>query len=197
MKRLGMITLGLAVVAGVGVWVLNSGAYGGAKEGGKEVGIKPAMVTKAICVVSPIGGKGKVHGVLVFVQKGKEVELTGEITGLTPGKHGFHVHEFGDLTDDKGMATGGHFNPDNKKHGSHAAEDRHVGDLGNVEADASGKAVVKITDKLLSLHGPHSIIGRAIIVHAAADDLTSQPAGNAGARIGGGVIGVAKAEEKK
>jgi Cu-Zn family superoxide dismutase len=197
MKRLGMVMLGLAVLAAATMWVWNSTAIGGGKEGGKEGGGKAAMITKAICVVTPVGGKGDVKGLLTFVQKGNMVELTGEITGLKPGKHGFHVHEFGDLSDDKGMNTGPHFNPDGKKHGGHDDKDRHVGDLGNIEADASGKAVVKITDKLLSLNGPHSIIGRAIIVHADADDLTSQPAGNAGARIGSGVIGVAKAEEKK
>jgi Cu-Zn family superoxide dismutase len=197
MKRLGMVTLGLAVAL---VLVLNSGAHEAgkevAKETGKETGVK-TIVTKAVCVIAPVGGKGKVHGVIYFTQKGKKVEVTGEITGLTPGKHGFHVHEFGDLTSSDAMATGGHFNPEGKMHGGLHDEDRHVGDLGNVVADEDGKATVKLEDTLLSLHGPHSILGRALIVHAKADDLKSQPAGDAGARIGAGVIGIAKGGEKK
>ncbi len=173
---------------------------GGPKKTGIAEGeVQPgkSLVTKAVCVVEPVGGQGKVRGVIWFTQKGKTVEVTGEITGLTPGKHGFHVHEFGDLTDDKGLNTGSHFNPEGKKHGGHDAEDRHVGDLGNVDADENGKATIKLTDTLLSLHGPHSILGRAIIVHAKADDLKTQPTGDAGGRIGAGVIGIAKDGEKK
>src|SRR5205085_2540105 len=119
MKRLGLITLGLAVA--VTALVLHSSAREGEKAGDKT----PA-VTKAICVVAPVGGKGNVKGLLTFTQKGKKVEITGYITGLTPGKHGFHVHEFGDLNSPDGMATGGHFNPDGKKHGGHDADERHV-----------------------------------------------------------------------
>jgi Cu-Zn family superoxide dismutase len=195
MKRLGMITLVLAVAIIGAVWALHSGAQEASKAG-EKTGDKD-KITKAVCVIAPVGGKGVVNGVLYFTQKGKTVEITGEVTGLKPGKHGFHVHEFGDLTSKDGMATGGHFNPEGTKHGGHHADERHVGDLGNIVADKDGTAVVKMTDKLISLHGPHSIIGRAIIVHADADDEKSQPAGNAGARIGAGVIGVAKGEEKK
>jgi Cu-Zn family superoxide dismutase len=146
---------------------------------------------KAVCVMTPTKGS-QVSGVVTFTQKGDEIEITGEIVGLTPGKHGFHVHEFGDLNSPDGMATGGHFNPDKEKHGGPHDKMRHVGDLGNVEADASGKVTLKMTDKLIQLHGPHSIIGRGLIVHAKADDLKSQPAGDAGGRMAQGVIGVAK-----
>jgi Cu-Zn family superoxide dismutase len=159
--------------------------------GGKE-----AQVTHAVCVIAPVNDKSKVKGVLHFTQKGKDVEISGELTGLTPGEHGFHVHEFGDLTSEDCMATGGHFNPTKKKHGGPDDEERHVGDLGNVKADESGKATIKMTDNLISLNGPHSIIGRAIIVHAGKDDLKSDPAGNAGARIGAGVIGIGKGDHK-
>jgi Cu-Zn family superoxide dismutase len=147
--------------------------------------------TKAICVLTPTMNS-KVAGVITFTKKGDAVEISGEVTGLTPGQHGFHVHEFGDLSSADGLATGGHFNPDKEKHGAPSASMRHVGDLGNIEADGSGKATVKMTDKLVQFYGKHSIIGRGLIVHAKADDLTTQPTGDAGGRVAQGVIGVAK-----
>src|SRR5438067_11201992 len=81
---------------------------------------------KAICVLKPTMNN-KVSGVITFTQKDGAVEITGEITGLTPGPHGFHVHEFGDLNSPDGMATGGHFNPDKAMHGGPHDSDRHVG----------------------------------------------------------------------
>lgn len=120
--------------------------------------------------------------------------MTGEVKGLSPGQHGFHVHEFGDNTNGCTSA-GPHFNPYKKEHGAPNAAIRHVGDLGNIEADNSGIANINITDTLISLNGPNSIIGRTIVVHADVDDLglggheLSKTTGNAGARIGCGVIG--------
>jgi Cu-Zn family superoxide dismutase len=149
-----------------------------------------ATVTKAICVVHPLGGS-KVAGKVVFTQMRGGVEVNAEITGLTPGEHGFHVHEFGDCSMADGVCAGAHFNPTGAPHGGPDDAQRHAGDLGNVKADASGKAVYKRVDKMLSLNGSNSIVGRSIIVHAAPDDLKTQPSGNAGARIGCGVIGIA------
>ncbi|HKI36245.1 MAG TPA: superoxide dismutase family protein [Gemmataceae bacterium] len=153
----------------------------------------PKGPKKAVCVLTPTkASKGDVHGTVTFTQTDDGVEITGEITGLTPGKHGFHVHEFGDLGSADGMATGGHFNPDMHKHGGPEDKERHAGDFGNIVANEDGKATIKMTDKLIALSGAHSILGRALIVHAKADDLKTQPSGDAGARIAQGVIGVAK-----
>ena len=146
--------------------------------------------TKAVCVVHPLGD-AKVTGKVTFTQVDGGVEIAAELTGLAPGKHGFHVHEFGDCSMMDGTCAGGHFNPDGKPHGGPDSAERHAGDFGNIEADASGNAVYKRVDTVISLDGDHSIIGRSIIVHAAADDLKTQPTGNAGARIGCGVIGIA------
>ncbi len=146
-------------------------------------------VTKAICMVQPLGGS-KVEGKVVFTKVDGGVEIVADLSGLTPGKHGFHVHEFGDCSMADGKCAGGHFNPEGKEHGNPDAAVRHVGDFGNVTAGADGKASYKRVDKMITFSGPHSIIGRAIIVHAAPDDF-SQPVGNAGARIGCGVIGIA------
>jgi superoxide dismutase, Cu-Zn family len=146
-------------------------------------------VTKAIAVVHPLGDS-KVAGKVVFTKVDGGVEIVAELSGLTPGEHGFHVHEFGDCSMADGKCAGGHFNPEGKDHGKPDAAVRHVGDFGNVKAGADGKASYKRVDKLITFSGPHSIIGRAIIIHAAPDDF-SQPVGNAGARIGCGVIGIA------
>lgn len=126
------------------------------------------------------------------------VTVSGEINGLTPGKHGFHIHEFGDNTNGC-ISAGPHFNPEKKEHGAPDAGVRHVGDLGNIEADASGVAKINITDKQISLNGANSILGRTVVVHADVDDLglggheLSKTTGNAGGRLGCGVIGFASA----
>ena len=149
-----------------------------------------AAPTKAVCVVHPLGD-AKVGGNVTFTQVADGVAIMAELTGLTPGKHGFHVHEFGDCSMMDGTCAGGHFNPEGTPHGGPESQQRHVGDFGNLVADRSGKATYQRVDGKIALSGPHSIIGRSIIVHADPDDLTSQPTGNAGARIGCGVIGIA------
>jgi Cu-Zn family superoxide dismutase len=146
--------------------------------------------TKAVCVLTPTKDS-KVHGIITFTVKGDEVQVTGKVEGLTPGEHGFHVHEFGDINSADGMATGGHFDSDAHKHGPEDAAERHTGDLGNIKAGEDGVATIDKTDKVIKLSGPNSIIGRGLIVHAKADDY-SQPTGNAGGRVAQGVIGVAK-----
>ena len=132
------------------------------------------------------------RGVVHFAQDGKEVRITANIEGLSPGPHGFHIHEFGDCSSPDAISAGGHFNPANMPHGGPKAEMRHAGDLGNLEADKNGLASIEATDNVLSLEGPKSIIGRSVIVHAQADDLKTQPAGAAGARVACGVIGIVK-----
>ncbi len=147
--------------------------------------------TKAIAVLSSASGS-KVSGTVTFTKVGDEVKVVADVTGLTPGKHGFHVHEFGDCSAPDATSAGGHYNPEKHQHADRTASDRHVGDLGNLEADASGKAHLDWTDKMLTLRGDDSVIGLAVIVHEKEDDLKSQPVGNAGGRLACGVIGVAK-----
>lgn len=134
-------------------------------------------------------------GSLVLSQASKDhpVLIRGEIRGLAPGHHGFHVHTVGDVTDGC-RAAGGHFNPHGLNHGSPGDEERHVGDLGNIEAGADGVAVVDVVDRLASLTGEGGIVGRAFVVHAGRDDLGqggdegSKKTGNAGGMVGCGVI---------
>src|SRR5262245_38676912 len=152
-----------------------------------------AAVTDAIAVVAPTQGS-QASGTVRFHSQGGGVHVTGELSGLTPSaKHGFHVHEFGDCSAPDGASAGGHFAPEAHPHGAPDPATHHAGDLGNVEADANGKAKVDVTVPGLALaSGDRAIIGRALIVHAQPDDLTTQPTGNAGGRVGCGVIGVAK-----
>jgi Cu-Zn family superoxide dismutase len=147
--------------------------------------------SKAIAVLHATSGSN-VAGTVTFTAAGDEVKVVADITGLTPGKHGFHIHEFGDCSSPDGNSAGGHFNPTSHHHGAPDATDRHAGDLGNIEADASGKAHLEISDKVMKLNGSDSIIGHAVIVHEKVDDLKTQPTGNAGGRLACGVIGVAK-----
>ncbi|MCA9522808.1 MAG: superoxide dismutase family protein [Myxococcales bacterium] len=133
-----------------------------------------------------------VKGVIWFIQEKGYVHVKGTLSGLTPGKHGFHVHQFGDCSKSDGTSAGGHFNPKKMKHGAPQMKMRHDGDLGNIVADKQGNAQIEWKDKTMQLKGPRSIIGRGVIVHAKEDDLKTQPTGNAGARVGCGVIGWSK-----
>ena len=133
----------------------------------------------------------KVSGTVTFTKSGDDVEVTGDIQGLTPGTHGFHIHDKGDCSAADAVSAGPHFNPTHQHHGGPATAERHAGDLGNIEADKSGTAHVQWKGKL-SLSGADSIIGKSVVVHEKADDLKSDPAGNSGARIACGVIEAAK-----
>jgi Cu-Zn family superoxide dismutase len=146
--------------------------------------------TKAIAVLQSASGS-KVTGTVTFTKTGDTVQVVADITGLTPGKHGFHIHEFGDCSAPDAASAGGHLNPMHKPHGSPDSPERHEGDMGNLEADSTGKAHLELKDNMLKLSGENSILGHAVIVHEKVDDW-SQPVGNAGGRLACGVIGVAK-----
>jgi len=173
--------------------------------------LKGSKTVVAECKLEP-GGKpcgggaapaAPVSGTVKLVQtEGKHTVITYHITGLSPGKHGFHIHEKADFTDGCNSA-GPHYNPFGKQHGGPSGTNRHVGDLGNVEADANGVAKGKLVDELVQLEGMYSVIGRSIMVHEDEDDLgmgdNSQPnpplngkcskvTGNAGKRLACGAI---------
>ena len=157
---------------------------------------------KAVCVLTGTAG---VEGVVTFTQSGDgPTKVSGDLKGLAAGKHGFHIHEFGDTTNGC-MSTGPHFNPAGKDHGAPTDENRHAGDLGNVVATADG-CVFELEDVQNPLDGTNSIIGRACVIHELEDDLgkgdsseigtqgkTSKTTGNAGARLACGVIALTPA----
>lgn len=144
---------------------------------------------RAVCQLSH---SEKVKGSVVMMQKsGTPTLMMYDISGLQPGEHGFHIHEFGDLS--KGCeSAGGHYNPDDVDHGD--LEKGHVGDLGNITADENGVAKGKIVAKRVDLLGERSVVGRSIVVHSDKDDLgkggdaESLKTGNAGDRLACGVI---------
>lgn len=129
-------------------------------------------------------------GVVNFHSMGGAVMVHARVTGLKPGQeHGFHIHEKGDCSSGDGMSTGGHFNPGGKPHAHHAVAERHAGDLPSLKADAQGVADVRFRVSGPTIgSGAANIIGKGLIVHAMPDDYTTQPTGNAGARIACAVI---------
>jgi len=160
------------------------------ERGGPQPGMRMQMPNKAIAVLHGLG-ENHIKGIVTFTMEGGTMLVKGEITGLKPGEHAFHVHEFGDCSAPDGSSAGAHFNPRNSQHGGPHAMPRHVGDLGNIKADDSGKAVVDIK---IDQVNPFIIVGRSLIVHADPDDFKTQPSGNAGGRIACAVIGWAKPE---
>ncbi|KAK0188081.1 superoxide dismutase [Armillaria mellea] len=155
----------------------------------------PAAVTKATVFLS---GDSKVIGKVTFEQASVDAPVTvsGNLEGLDPSaSRGFHIHQSGDLSGGC-VSAGPHFNPFGKNHGAPTDTDRHVGDLGNIKSDEAGVAAFSFSDSLISLNGPLSIIGRAVVVHAGTDDLgkggdeESLKTGNAGGRAACGVIGL-------
>ena len=146
-------------------------------------------VTKAAAQLEPKSGS-QVTGMVTFTKVGDEIQVVADIQNLKPGKHGFHIHEKGDCSAADAASAGAHFNPTQKHHGGPMNLDHHTGDLGNLEADASGKAHLDWKGKL-SFTGKDSIIGRSVVVHEKEDDLKTDPSGNSGARIGCGAINAA------
>lgn|GEM_PF-584229 len=148
---------------------------------------KVQMPKDGMAVLVPTQGN-EVYGIVHMQESDEGLKLKGKIIGLTPGMHGFHIHEFGDLSDRSGKSAGDHFNPTGGKHGPPGSKESHVGDLGNVEANNEGVAMIDLTVKDLKLH---FILGRSLVVHEKADDLETQPSGDSGDRLAIGVIGVA------
>jgi Cu-Zn family superoxide dismutase len=148
---------------------------------------------RAVAVIHPTKGN-KVHGIVRFASTAEGVQVTADLHGLPPSStHGFHIHEYGDCSAPDASSAGGHYNPEHHHHAGPNVAMRHAGDLGNIKADANGDAHLELTLDNITVDGSKNpILGRAVIVHQKADDLKSQPTGDAGGRIGCGVIGLAK-----
>jgi Cu-Zn family superoxide dismutase len=150
---------------------------------------------KAVAFVRPCNPTDNISGVIRFEKLNDGVKIVGQVSGLAKGKHGFHVHESADITKCCDSLKG-HYNPFGKTHGGPNSEIRHVGDLGNIEADDNGVATIDFIDNMIKLDGPYSIVGRSIVVHADEDDLglggfpDSLTTGHAGKRVGYAVIGI-------
>jgi Cu-Zn family superoxide dismutase len=130
-----------------------------------------------------------VSGTVSFHVVGQKLRVEASVAGLTPGAHGFHVHEAGDCSAPDASSAKGHFNPAGRQHGHHGGNDRHAGDMPNLVADGYGNATLSAEVDMLGLsEGPGGIIKRSVVIHADPDDYKSQPAGNSGKRVACGVI---------
>jgi Cu-Zn family superoxide dismutase len=143
----------------------------------------------AVAALQPASGSS-VSGIVAFTQRGNLVTVVADVRGLPPNSsHGLHIHETGDCSAPDAASAGGHFNPDQHQHGAPNAPEHHAGDLGNLESCTDSRAYKRmIVDDLTLDNGPHGILNRSVVVHAAIDDLATQPSGNSGARIACGVI---------
>jgi Cu-Zn family superoxide dismutase len=129
-----------------------------------------------------------VSGTVTFTPVAGGLQVNAIIAGLTPGEHGFHIHEAGDCSAADASSAKGHFNPTGKAHGHHGGDTRHAGDMPNLIANAQGQASFSARIMGLELSGNTGIIGRSVVIHADPDDYKSQPAGNSGKRVACGVV---------
>ena len=152
-------------------------------------GMEQDTLEMAYAQLQPTEGND-VRGTVSFTEAPEGVRVVASVMGLEEGEHGFHIHETGDCSAPDASSAGGHYAPDDSPHGAptDAQDQRHLGDLGNITAEANGQASYERVDEYLTLSGPNSIIGKAVIVHENPDDLETQPTGNAGPRLACGVI---------
>lgn len=146
----------------------------------------------AVATLEPKSGS-KVTGSAEFTERSGAIEATISVMNAEPGQHGIHLHETGDCSSADAASAGPHFNPDGAAHGGPSHPPHHAGDLGNVEVgpEGSGTLVLHLNDVTLAA-GPRSIVGRSVVVHEKADDLSTQPTGGSGSRIACGVIQMPK-----
>lgn len=187
-KALGLAALSLATVTAQEKEVKMKSHT----DGKSEMSYESNDLSKLLAVINPVGDSN-IKGTVVFEKVADGVKVTANVGGFEPNtKHGFHIHEFGDLGSPDATSAGGHFNPEGHDHALPDADARHLGDLGNLSADENGHATLTFTvDNIMLGGGKMGILGRAVIIHAKEDD-GGQPTGNAGDRIGAGVIGISK-----
>lgn len=142
--------------------------------------------TKTLTITLEPKSNSTVTGTATFTEKNGKVTFVAKMAGLQPGVHAIHIHEKSDCTAADGSSAGGHWNPTFKKHGKWGVGEYHKGDIGNFTADANGNGTISLTTDEWAIGGDDetkNILGKGLIVHQGADDFTSQPAGNAGARV--------------
>jgi len=162
---------------------------------------KPAAGGAEKKAVAKIESKSDSHvtGRAVFHEDYGQVTLKIKIEGAEPGSHAVHLHENGDCSAPDGASAGGHWNPTHENHGKWSASPFHRGDIGNIEVGADGTGNFTLTTNLWTIGGaPETdVIGKGVIIHSKADDFATQPTGNAGGRVGCGVVRLAEAKDKK
>ncbi len=154
-----------------------------------DKGIPTSPSKQAIAIINASSGS-EVSGTATFTQTGQNVMLRIEVENVSPGEHGVHIHEYGDCSAPNGTSAGGHWNPTNVAHGKWGEGEFHLGDIGNIMVGEDGTGSIELATDLweIGTGSDIDVVGKSIIVHADPDDFISQPSGNAGARIGCGVI---------
>jgi Cu-Zn family superoxide dismutase len=160
--------------------------------GGRAEVTGTSELITAVMATATIGetNESGVAGKAVFTQIGDNIKLVVSLANASAGEHGVHIHAIGDCSAPDGKSAGGHWNPTGVAHGKWGEGEFHLGDIGNMTVDDQGMGKIELTTNLWEMNtgSDIDIVGKAIIVHAGADDFVSQPSGNAGARIGCGVI---------
>jgi Cu-Zn family superoxide dismutase len=181
-------------LAAIGVVLLLGGGGAAWARKGKGAGKPKAVATADIAAKS----SSNVKGSATFSDEGKgEIKLVVEVKDAPPGIHAVHIHEKGDCSSADGKSAGDHWNPTHTEHGKWGApgEHFHLGDIGNLEVKPDGSGTITLATNKWTAGGggTNDIVGHAIIVHGGVDDYKTQPTGNAGPRIGCGVITAAAA----
>ena len=180
--------LASVVVGAAGAFVLGCASGGATGGGGTASSAAAAAAPSAKATIEAKSGS-TVTGTATFTELPAGVRVQVHIENAPPGTHGLHVHEKGDCSDPEAKSAGGHSNPGGMPHAGPMADQRHAGDLGNIEIGANGKGDLDLRTTLLTVKpGPNSVVGRAVIFHEKADDLATQPTGNAGGRLACGVV---------
>jgi len=188
MKKIQATVLGLLLITAVGCKQAKKDAGEAASDVEEMVDeVVEDVVAKSITFKMEPKSDSNVSGDVTFEEDNGRVVMKASFTGLTPGEHAIHLHENADCSSADGTSTGGHWNPTFEPHGKWgAAEGYHKGDIGNFVADADGNATVDFATGEWCIgcdDDNKNILGKAVIVHQGVDDFTSQPSGDAGARI--------------
>lgn len=168
--------------------VLAAGCGGEQTVPGGADGEPPGGSPAAVAQLQGAPGANVAGTVSFFPAEGAGARVVVEVSGASPGAHGIHIHESGECVAPTFESAGGHFNPTGAPHGCPPAESRHVGDFGNIRIGEDGKGTLELTTPLVTLEGPSSVMGKAIILHHGTDDCSTQPTGHSGDRLACGVI---------
>lgn len=185
-KRLMSLSIKSTLFLLISISIISTGC----ERAHQQAGILPiASEKQANAMIGSLNDSG-VTGMAVFTQNGDDITLTAEIQGASPGLHAIHIHANGDCSAPDGTSAGGHWNPTDVAHGKWGEGEFHLGDIGNITVGEDGTGRITLTTDLweIGTGSDIDVVGKGIIVHAGADDFTSQPSGAAGARIGCGVI---------